>query len=270
MKRQELVNALRNHAALGNITTKGEGTLALFFAAWLEKLRISHDENYWSIDHYLPELVVAAVEYLRMGKGDLARRYRRQWEAEVGEKMPNITDLGESHILRQNQLIMNIGHLLGKMTGNEWVESQINNYCNAQEHVLQQTFDKFLRKVYWRGLYKVVDDCNKKGMKGKFGGTELRTYVMAGRIMFTFARKNPKSMWEGGEDNVSFVGEDGDPLALGAGAQSVYADLPTALSMIEEVIAHWPDNRAEQKRIFRGNQRVMMDAVAAMQAAKKK
>lgn len=73
-------------------------------------------------------------------------------------------------------------------------------------------------------------------MSGKFGETELRTFITAGRIMFTFARRKKG-------ESVSFIGEEGDPLCLSAGLQSVQTDFRTALDIIEDVIKHWPQDQ---------------------------
>jgi hypothetical protein len=158
-----------------------------------------------------------------------------------------------------------LGFMLREITGQDWVEHQIDTYCNAQKYVLQQTFDKFLRQVYRQGLGEMIDKCNKARMSGKFGETELRTFITAGRIMFTFARridKNKDSYYkkEGelycNEWSVSFVGEDGDPLCLSTGIQSVYANFRTAFDMIEDAIKHWSSDPKEQKKLYKADTKV--------------
>jgi hypothetical protein len=149
--------------------------------------------------------------------------------------------------------------MLREITKKDWVEHDIDTYCNAQKYVLQQTFDKFLRLVYRRGLGEMADKCDKRGMSGKFAETELRTFIIAGRIMFTFARRQnskPAQTSPYEEDSVSFVGEDGDLLCLGTGLQSVATDFRTALDMIEDVIKHWPPNTKEQKKIYKANDNI--------------
>ena len=58
------------------------------------------------------------------------------------------------------------------------------------------------------------------------------------------------------EDSVSFVGEDGDPLCLSAGLQSVQTDFRIALDMIEDVIKHWSSEKKEQKKLYKANTNV--------------
>jgi len=111
--------------------------------------------------------------------------------------------------------------------------------------LLAQAFIKFTDQVFSRGLFEVINACNRRGMSGNFGSTQLRSFVTAGRLMLTFARPG-----EPQEQSVSFVCTDDDPLGLGAGAQSVYTDLPTALDMLAEVATHWPADRHAQSAAF--------------------
>lgn len=249
---------------------KGQKAFANFLIHYLENLKIPSDEKYdfWQIEPYLPELMVDAFEQLRTGTDEETVRFRQAYESETEHEVPNITDLGASRLLDQGSAVQTtLSFMLKEVTGQDWIEHKIDTYCNAQKYVLQQTFDKFLRLVYRRGLSEMADKCDKRGMSGKFGETELRTYIMAGRIMFTFARRKEgeTGVYIGGklvqtlpyqEDSVSFVGEDGDPLCLSAGLQSVDTDLHTCLDMIEDVIKRWPSDSKEQKKIYRANTKV--------------
>lgn len=87
----------------------------------------------------------------------------------------------------------------------------------------------FESKVYFNGLKKIIDSSTMKGMRGKFGSTELLTFTMCGRIMFTFKR---------GENNVSFLCAEGE-IPSRIGLHSIDATWPVAKSMIEEVIEVW-------------------------------
>ena len=249
---------------------EGQKAFANFLIHRLENLQIPHDEKYdfWTIEHHLPELMVDAFEQLRAGTDEITTRFRQEYEAETGHEVPNIIDLGASNVLDQGYAVQTtLGFMLKEITGQDWVEHKIDTYCNAQKYVLQQTFDKFLRLVYRQGLGEMADKFDKRGMSGKFGKTELRTFIMAGRVMFTFARreKGKTGVYANGklvhttpyqENNVSFVGEDGDPLCLSAGLQSVQTDFRTALDMIEDVIKHWSSDKKEQKKLYRANSNV--------------
>jgi hypothetical protein len=261
MHKKELVKTLRFRADCGEIRWKGQKSFALFLADYLERLNIPYDEKYehWEIDHHLPELLVAAFETLRTGNEKWVVYHRKMYEQDAGYKVPNITDLsgdGMRVMLNRSSAVQTIGFLLKDILGEGWIQNEIDKYCNAQVYVLNQTFDKFLRLVYWRGLEQIVGRCMRAGMSGKFGETNLRTLVTAGRIMFTFARSKNGDEDANNEWSVSFVGEEGDPLCLSSGLQSTCADFRTSLDLIEEVIKNWPENPQDQENIFRVDDKV--------------
>lgn len=270
MHKKELIGNLRKFIETynnkGESRWKGQYAFTSFLIYYFENLSIPHDEKYdhWRIEPYLPELMVDAFEQLRTGKDK--ETFRKLYVAETGHEVPNITDLGKSNILYQSSAVQTtLGFMLKEVTGSAEIEHQIDTYCKAQYYVLQQTFDKFLRLVYRRGLYELIDKCNKSGMSGMFGKTELRTFMTAGRILFTFARridKNKGSYYKKGDElycnerSVSFVGEDGDPLCLSAGLQSVFADFRTSLDLIEDVIKRWPADINKQKKLYKADNKV--------------
>lgn len=164
-------------------------------------------------------------------------------------EVPNITSLGASPILDQVSAVQtNLGFMMKEVTGYDWIEESIDKYVKAEFYLVQQRFDKFLRVVYKRGMFKIIKESPERGMSGTFGSTELRTYVFAGRTMFTFVHKN-----KGGEESLSFVSDDVDPNGLSAGIQSVYTDLAGALGMIDDIITNWPSDTTMQKRLFTAN-----------------
>lgn len=283
MHKKELIQALNkfietHEIAIANYGSReysvrwnGQKAFAQFFAWWLGKLDIPSDEKYdfYRIEPYLPQLAVDAFEHLRTGTDEETKRFRDDYETETGHEVPNVIDLGASRVLDQGFAVQTtLGFMLREVTGAEvWLEKDIDAYCNAQKYVLQQTFDKFLRLIWRRGMFEIVDKCDKRGMIGKFGETELRTYIMAGRVMFTFARrkKGETGVYLGGklvktlpyqEDSVSFVGEDGDRLGLSAGLQSVDTDLRTCVDMIEDVIKRWPSAEKEQRKAHKASANV--------------
>lgn len=272
MHKKELISGLKRfvatHERTDQVRWRGQRTFANFLVYYLENLNIPSDEKYdfWEIEPYLPKLMVDAFEQLRTRTDEKTIHFRQKYESEMGHEVPNILDLGASNILDQGSAVQTtLGFMLKEVTGQDWVGHQIDTYCNAQKYVLQQTFDKFLRLVYRLGLGEMVDKCDRSGMSGKFGETDLRTFTTAGRIMFTFARridKNKDSYFKKdgelycNEWSVSFVGEDGDPLCLSAGIQSVDADFRTALDMIEDVIKYWPSTQKEQSKIYKADTKV--------------
>jgi len=275
MHKRELIAELTRFTSTVSTRTdvlrwKGQVAFAAFLIHYLKNLNIPSDERYdfWSIVPYLPELMVDAFEQLRTDTDEQVATFRKQYEEETGHEVPNITDLGASNTLHQRSAVQTtLGFMLKEVTGHVWIESKMDTYCNAQTHVLQQTFDKFLRLVYRRGLGDMIAKCTMRGMSGSFVETDLRTYVMAGRIMFTFAKRTDPgkviySKDSGdpicNEQSVSFVGGDDDPLCLGAGLQSVYTDFRTALDLIEDVIKWWPQDAKEQESMFKPDIKVNM------------
>ena len=253
MKKRDLIAGLYEFVRDGRARSRGETPFALFFAEWLQKLDIPQDSKYdfWEIDHYLPQLVVDAFEDLRTGRDGLAVRCREGYETETGGEVPNLTEMNASRSLDQTLTVQTTGYMLDDIVG-RGAGQRLDAYANAQRHALQAAFDRFLRLVYRRGLYDIIRKCEERGMAGKFGGTELRTFVCAGRLMFTFARRLPGD----GEISVSFIAEDNDPVALSAGIQSEYASLAEAMSMIEDVISRWPADAKQQAKIYRASQSV--------------
>ncbi|MES2213526.1 MAG: hypothetical protein V4473_01635 [Patescibacteria group bacterium] len=265
MKKKQVLTRLDTHIKRGNIQVKGEIAFAQFFHWWLGKLTIPADEKYdfYQIEHFLPQLAVDAWEAMRTGTDEVALLYRQRYEQSTSRLPVNLMELGEN-ILQQASGITVIRYVLSAVVGERWIEDKVDAYCHAQSTALQGMFDKFLRLVYGRGLFEVIQASKSSGMNGRFGSTDLRTWVSAGRTMFTFARPKKK----GDEVSVSFVAGDDDALALEAGIQSVEANLPTAFSMIEDVIARWPNTREKQEAIFRDST-VAPLAVHAMRARAK-
>ena len=243
---------------------KGQKSFAKYLIYYLTKLEIPSDEKYdfWRIEPYLPQILVDVFEELRTANDPRVVEFRKMYEDETGHEVPNIPDVGETRLLERGSAVQTtLGFMMREIFGGEWLEKEIEAYCNAELYVLQQTFDKFIRLVYRKGLYDFVDKSPKRGMSGKFGETELRTFIMAGRVMFTFARKidkkRPGIFEKGGkiysnENDISFVGEDGDSLGYSAGIQSLNTDFLTALDMMNDVIKGWPAEAGKQWKIHKG------------------
>jgi hypothetical protein len=153
--------------------------------------------------------------------------------------------------LDQALTVQSLGYLFSDVLGKDWTASKIDMVFNAERHLLQQVFYKFLDRVFRHGLFQIADESPKRGMSGTFGETTLRTFIMAGRLMLTFARPGEKM-----EQSVSFVCGDDDPLGLGGGVQSVYTDLQTAIAMINDVITGWPEDRLAQADVFTADENV--------------
>lgn len=234
MHKKELIVKLLSFSE-SNPQWRGQATFARYLAVFLESLDIPADSIYdfWRIEPYLTDICVDAFEQLRTSTKPVIVDFRKRYEEETEHPVPNLLDLGESDILHQGHAVqVTLGFMLANVLDSEYIGRDIDAYCNAQKYVLQQTFDKFLCHVYRNGMFDIIKDCDERGMSAKFGNTTLRTYIMAGRIMFTFARKE--------DDQVTFIAEDGDPLCYSAGLQSLNVNFRSALDLIEDVIKHWP------------------------------
>lgn len=245
---------------------KGGWAFSTYFATYLESIDTSKSDQYdfTDITHHLPQLALDAFEEMRTSPKQAAVDARRRYEEEIGRPVPNVTTLGASYLLDQTHAIqVHIGFLLKDITGNDYITERVDAYCNAELNLLKQRFDRFLRLVFSRGMFQIINNSTKRGIGGTFGETELRTMVMAGRLMLTFARKIDKNLpghYEkdgkvfSNEDSFSFLAEDDDPHALGAGIQSIDCNLVTALAMIEDVISGWPKDEKAQLEVFVPNE----------------
>lgn len=241
MKKSELVSALRSYVERQQGRARGQNTLAAYFAQYFDKLDIPADTRFdhWEIDNRIAQLLVAAIEEFRTSQAIPIRGIREIYEMEVGHPMPDLTDItGDG--LEQALTVQMLGFLFTDVTGQEWVSSQIDQVFNAQRYLLMQRVYVFVAKVYTKGLAKFIDDTQERGMSGEFGETTVRTYYIAGRQMITFARPNAVEGYE--EHSLSLLCEEGDPLAMGIGSQSIFTDFDTALAMIDDVIINWPDD----------------------------
>lgn len=266
----KLVDFVADYNTTSEVTWKGQLPFVKFLIYYLTNLEIPADEKYdfWSLRQYLPQIMVDAFEDFRTNPSEEAEAFRQEWKQELGHDVPNIIDIGVSDVLNQSSAIQTtLGFMLKHALGDEWIEKNIDAYCNAQKYVIEQTFDKFLREVYRRGLGKIINDSRDRGMSGTFGVTELRSYVVAGRIMLTFARRIDPSKeghyqngdyWIINEHSISFVCEEDDPLCYSAGLQSVCADFRTCLDMIDDVILNWSAEAQQQKKQFAASQSVAM------------
>lgn len=100
----------------------------------------------------------------------------------------------------------------------------------------------FERRVYTRGLSRVIDAERTRGMGGELAGVIILTYVMAGRVMVTLARD--------GEQVTVMAAEGEDPPRMGLHTTT---DVEAARDMLGAVMAAWPEDEAAQDAILRAN-----------------
>lgn len=230
------------------------GLLLAHMKQGLEEGRIS-DHEFSGIWHHLPTYVREVFDRLRSGQDRDSTYFREMYvRSTLRENIPDLVEIAFGGPERA-VTIVSLAHLLERITGQKWLKDEIESYFMAQDTVLAQVFDEFCFRVYRNGLTDRIDESKKAGMSGQFGTVSLRTFVTAGRIMFTFARKVEG---QDHEDSVSFVGEDGEREGVRAGQQSVYCDLGTACGLIREVMDHWPNDVDDQRKIFKDDDEVSL------------
>lgn len=243
MNKDELIGRLLSYGV--RVDHGGRRTLARFLTEYLTQMEVSKDDD--PFGYHLPHIMADALEELRTGTDKYVVDYRQLFEKETGYNVPNITKVGEGDGLFRTSVVVWLEYIAKEITDDECSGNMVDRYLNAQLYVVQQAFDEFLRKVYRRGLFNLIKEGNNRGMSGTFGETELRSFVSAGRLMLTFARKqNDKN-----EIDVSFLAGDNNPQAYSAGVQSIHAGLPDCLAMINEVIEHWSIDKEKQTAIFK-------------------
>jgi hypothetical protein len=235
MKKVDLVDGLRMAGRKPR-----QADLAEFLADYFDNLVIPADEKYdfWNIDHYLPRMLLDAIEQYRLTRNT---------------SFPDLTTAGPIDVLEQAMALSRLTDIIADVTHDDHLASEVEKFFTAEQTLLRQGFQRFVDHVHRKGLFDIIATDNARGMSGEFGKTTLRSYVMAGRLMYTFARARGKS-----EENVTFICEEEDPLAMSAGIQSCYTSLATALAMFSDVIKGWPTDEQAQRDIYVGNRKVAL------------
>jgi len=256
MKQAQLVSVLQD---FGNANrepqpgrTKGQATFALFLSKYIAGLKIPHDQEYdfWQIDNHIPSILVGAIRAFEKSEELWIVEFRKTYEKEIEHPFYDPTQVYAGNNVHAALEVSMIQELIYNITEAGYLRHEIDVLLNAERNLVGLRFAQFQDQVYHvGGLNKVITECEFKGMSGKFGETTLRSYVMAGRLMFTFSRGSGEN-----ESTVSFVCEEDDPVGLGGGLQSCYAELPVAISMIEDVITNW----AECKSAFEADKAVFI------------
>lgn len=267
MRKDEFIKKLRRWLTDGDCGWKGQRPFVEYLVEYLTRLDLSHYERYefQQLNHHIPQIMLDAFEMLRTETEDWVVLHRKSYENETGHPVPNITDIGASNSCDQSSAVqVTLGFMLKDALSDNFIEQQVAAYCNAQSQVIQQYFDRFLREVYRKGLFEIIEISTVKGMCGKFGNTELRSFSMAGRLMFTFARK------EGDEETyASFIVEDGDPTGYSGGQGSRSTNFIQTLELLTDVTLNWPNSPDEQRKLYKDNKKVNLDIVVAVKAANK-
>lgn len=249
--RKKLLDHLSVYAAGAQkrgVVWRGQMPLAKFLMYYLiEKLNLPDDRDFFwhHFPDYLPQILADGVEELRTSTHPVIKRMREEYERDTGGPVPNVFDIGASDLLEQGSFIQTLRFTLQDVIEDPAFSAKLDSYFNAQRNHLMQVFDKFLRVVYRPALFEIIKNASERGMSGKFGQTELRSFCLAGRLMLSFARK-------GDEHILTFIGEEGDKNAWRFGIQSFSnVDFQMSLAMVNEVIEKWPSEAVKQAEAFR-------------------
>lgn len=229
---------------------KGQLTLASYLCWWF-KNELTNDHELDGILVHLTDYLVEAMECFRISSDEPVVTFRDQYLKETGrEEFPNLTDISAG--LDRVLIVSHIAHLMAAVTGWKGAVAEIEGYFRAEDKVLDQAIQVFMRRVWRTGMWKMIKGSTSTGMSGRFDQTEFGTYYSAGRVMVTFARPSLSDNTE----SVSFVADHNDQSGIRTGLQSAYASLKIALEMIKEVTLKWPLDTESQKEVFKTNETI--------------
>ncbi len=250
MNRKQFIDALQSHLHRGEFRQRGHRQLTAYLR-WYFMTQVKGDFEFTRILVHLPELLNRAFTLLRESDLPEVRSRRKSYlEAVEKDQVPVLTDVTEG--LDRILAILSLGSLMKDVTGESFVERRIEAYFMAQDMLLMHGFNEFAYRVYLNGLSDIIDKSRRKGMSGTFSSTTLRSYVIAGRIMFSFSQKNG----EGNEKSVSFVGEEDEKDGVRFGMQALYCTLEEALHMMSEVVSGWSSTPQERQLAYVDNDNV--------------
>lgn len=211
--------------------SRGETLLAYLLARYLDDPGIPGESPgiNWLVD--LPRhLVEAYAEF------STARRWsdaRLAYKHQTGHDIPDLVDAhkGGLHRLLVAHSVARLMQLLAGECGG-WLKSRIESTCEAQNEVIDHAWRQFIRVAYRKIMPRIKKE-RHRGNTGTFGTTDLLTYVMAGRVMFTFRRGGDSGPY------MTYVADDSDMYGSRSGPNSPGAPYAECVAMIEDVIAHW-------------------------------
>lgn len=227
----ELIEALDDFSKQPNVPV-ADMCIAKFLVCYFEHLDNPQEKEYpdiYDVKSYLSVLLLNALATFDSSDEDWVVEYRNffQKQSRTGAK-PN------SGVFLENSSIDGtlLRHRFARVMQEAMPEYDIDySLLEGAYLAVQVYFHHFIREVYiGQGMHERIRSSERKGIGGTFGKTDLLTYDIAGRLMFTFAQDDQR---------ITFIKESEDPLALGAGMHSCNTDLATALSMIMDVAEHY-------------------------------
>ena len=206
---------------------RGECLMAEAFANYLiDHNEIINDEHSNWFAHLNCYLVDAYVEFRTHHKYE---KLRKQYASEMEREIPDLLVGGMYQSLTVNSLC----RLMPILSGQTWLKSDLESYFGAQGNVIDHAWRAFVRKAYVPLMARIKKESHR-GNLGKFGNTELMSWAGMGRVMFTF---------DDGNDSVSFVADDSDPIGHRSGGNFPSCSYLKAVALINDVTEHWDESK---------------------------
>lgn len=250
MKRIDVIEKLEAFSVSSERRKRGEKVLAQGFANYLRSIRIQQEAkfNHWLIEPTLAQLVVYAIGAMDASDAPWAIEFRQEYLLETNMMFQSPLRIGTGHAMVQATLISMIVDVFEKSLQSEELARAIGGTLNAEYDLIINRMYQFMQKIYIAGkLGERIKACQKQGMSGSFGDTQLYSWVSAGRVSLTFIRS-----FAGNQAKVNFSLSEDNPLGLGIYIGACDATLESVLAMINEVMSEWPS----QNDSFRADQSV--------------
>lgn len=252
MKKHGFISSLDSLIASGQLTMRGQQPLAAHYINYFRKTDIAADRKYdfWDMEAYLPQLMLDGFMDLLNSEDRVTAHIREQLEEQTSLVLGDPSRIGAIPATDQVLWVQSIDGILRGAGVHEVTCSKVEMLFMAEVRMVELAFRRFVQDVFSSGLFELINGGITSGMSGTFQDqgdtpTTLRTFMTAGRIMFTFACGVGSH-----EESITFVGTEDDPLLLGAGLQSVQTDLVTALKMFDTVSTCWPADSEAQAGCF--------------------
>lgn len=229
MNRTEFMSTL--HRYIAQPPNWGKSGCARELLEYIDRLELQGDEmNRCWTESYLPQIILGMV---------YDQRRRRNAELPYKAKLLDAPDSYEAFHRESER--NDIASVILDITGSEVVPEIVDKLLRADHHAITAKFVQFAQEAYDRGglrkkIILTVTRDRRPMMSGMFGTTQLTSFVSGGRVLLTLSRKTAEGYDIG---IVSFVVDEDDHLGITGGLHGLYADIPTAYSMFDDVINGW-------------------------------
>lgn len=247
MTKDEVLVCLRSQTSEAFALSKPFRLYAEYFSRYLENPAFPLCADRESLESWLPRCVVRAMECLYLSKKPEDFQLRLRLAASFGvEKVPSLTsisDRGSAQVQLRFELSRRFPvALLGERHEAFYqLMKQLDAYFEAEETVLRQALDRFCLAVYQDGFYELASAAGLSKIF-VFGPVQIEVSTFLGpHIQFLFSRI-------GTERCASYNAYADSSSGKGLWLSQINGNLLDAVSMIDEVIKHWPSVKAALPR----------------------